>query len=216
MAKSDSNSNDLRQDQPECYSPASRGGLAVNVGTHSHMGPRSVTDRVDRSGVTELSGLTSDPICTADRRGEILISFGRVRRPSGVLNPFGPTARDDRASRRPDASIAFASERPCTYKGFGFVPSRKPHTRRRSRTTRYEPWVYKGVASNVCRRPADPAAVAFEPEPSRTHKGVGSNRRPRRDGGGCVVSTSAPGDGRRGRGGVRHVVRIQYEYRVDI
>ncbi|SFJ73900.1 hypothetical protein SAMN05443661_1705, partial [Natronobacterium gregoryi] len=29
----------------------------------------------DRSGVTELSRLTSDPICTEDRRGGILISF---------------------------------------------------------------------------------------------------------------------------------------------
>jgi hypothetical protein len=30
----------------------------------------------DRPSVTELPGLTSDPICTADRRGGILISFG--------------------------------------------------------------------------------------------------------------------------------------------
>jgi len=40
-----------------------------------------------RSGVTELPGLTSDPIYTADRRGGILISFGPIRRPDRVLNP---------------------------------------------------------------------------------------------------------------------------------
>ncbi|WP_230198771.1 hypothetical protein, partial [Halopiger djelfimassiliensis] len=44
---------------------------------------------MDRSGVTELPRLTSDPICTADRRGGILISFGLTRTPSGVHNPFG-------------------------------------------------------------------------------------------------------------------------------
>ena len=31
MAKSDTNSNDLRQDQPECYSPSETRGLAVNI-----------------------------------------------------------------------------------------------------------------------------------------------------------------------------------------
>ena len=31
--------------------------------------------RDTESGVTELSGLTSDPICTADRRGGILMTL---------------------------------------------------------------------------------------------------------------------------------------------
>ncbi len=41
-------------------------------------------NRPDR---TELSGLISDPICTADRRGGILISSGRKRTRAGQLNP---------------------------------------------------------------------------------------------------------------------------------
>jgi len=58
---------------------------------------RKARDTVRRSGVTELPGLTSDPIYTADRRGGILISFGPIRRPERVLNPsswprFGPGA----------------------------------------------------------------------------------------------------------------------------
>jgi hypothetical protein len=40
-----------------------------------------------RSGVTELPGLTSDPILAADRRGGILISFGPDRRLYRVINP---------------------------------------------------------------------------------------------------------------------------------
>ncbi len=77
----------------------SQGGLAVNVGTHSHYGSTFGDSKSDdRSGVTELSRLTSDPICTADRRGEILISFGRIRKPRGVLNPFEADVQDDGAS----------------------------------------------------------------------------------------------------------------------
>jgi hypothetical protein len=41
----------------------------------------------DRPGVTEPPELTSDPICTADRRGGILISFGPTRTTMRVLNP---------------------------------------------------------------------------------------------------------------------------------
>ena len=46
---------------------------------------RSVTP--DRPSVTELPGLTSDSIYTADRRGGILISFGPNRSPRRVINP---------------------------------------------------------------------------------------------------------------------------------
>ena len=71
-------------------SPREGEGLAVNVDTHSHkwstFGDRPTI--ANRSGVTELPRLTSDPICTEDRRGEILISFGRSRTLRGVLNPF--------------------------------------------------------------------------------------------------------------------------------
>jgi hypothetical protein len=42
---------------------------------------------VDRPGSTELPGLTSDPICTADRRGGILISFGPYRTTLKGINP---------------------------------------------------------------------------------------------------------------------------------
>jgi hypothetical protein len=42
----------------------------------------------DRSDVTELSGLTSDPVCTADRSRGILIFSGPVRKPPRGLNPF--------------------------------------------------------------------------------------------------------------------------------
>jgi len=49
---------------------------------------RIAFDDTRRPSVTELPGLTSDPICTADRRGGILISFGPERRSSGIYNPF--------------------------------------------------------------------------------------------------------------------------------
>ena len=80
MAKSNSDSNGLRQDQPE-WVPDSRpgsGGDTLSTCAHAlnvHMSGPSVGDtaRPRRSGITELSRLTSDPICTADRRGGILM-----------------------------------------------------------------------------------------------------------------------------------------------
>jgi len=56
----------------------------------------------DRPDVTELPGLTSDPIYTADRRGGILISSGPKRMSERVLNPSSrhPTARRDRDRSR--------------------------------------------------------------------------------------------------------------------
>ena len=83
MAKSDSDSNGLRQDQPECPLQ-SRGVRRV---THVMCVAIETLGTLRRSGVTELPGLTSDPIYTADRRGGILISFGSYSRPERVLNP---------------------------------------------------------------------------------------------------------------------------------
>ena len=54
------------------------------LGTRGRAPPTRVDDR---PSVTELPGLTSDPIYTADRRGGILISSGPNRRPLRVLNP---------------------------------------------------------------------------------------------------------------------------------
>jgi hypothetical protein len=53
---------------------------------------------VDRPSVTEPPELTSDPICTADRRGGILISSGPNRTTTRVLNPSSsPTGSDGRS-----------------------------------------------------------------------------------------------------------------------
>jgi hypothetical protein len=80
---------------------------------------------VDRPSVTELPGLTSDPIYTADRRGGILISFGPTRRPVRDLNPScWPSVRGGRVSFDPDrAAFAFRPECPCTLKGIGLRPA---------------------------------------------------------------------------------------------
>jgi len=76
----------------------------------------------DRPSVTELPGLTSDPICTADRRGGILISFGPKRGSRQVINPstsFGSASGPGRG--RPHRRIH--PERPVTLKGVGTVPA---------------------------------------------------------------------------------------------
>jgi len=75
-------------------------------------GPCPVRRSADRPGGTELPGLTSDPIYTADRRGGILISSGPERCPVWVLNP------SNRDRPRP-AAFAFTSECPVTLKGIG-------------------------------------------------------------------------------------------------
>ena len=117
---------------------------------------------VDRPSVTELPGLTSDPIYTADRRGGILMSCGPDRRPFGVLNP----------SRRPPIAVQVAgfrsaptgprshsvciapvylraSERSCVGSDrrngiFAFVPDARSYLR----------------ASNGCRSPTGPVPRA--------------------------------------------------------
>jgi hypothetical protein len=62
------------------------GGIpSLREGNHhiSLRGPEVV--RVDQTGVTEPPRLTSDSICTADRRGGILISCGRKRTAFGAI-----------------------------------------------------------------------------------------------------------------------------------
>jgi hypothetical protein len=119
MAKSDSDSNGLRQDQPECPEHEARGlaGAPIRVQTPLR-GPCPVRRSADRPGGTELPGLTSDPILTADRRGGILISSGPEHCPRWVINP------SNRDERRP-AAFAFASECPVTLKGVGPGPPRR-------------------------------------------------------------------------------------------
>ena len=65
------------------------------------------SNRTDRLGVTELSRLTSDPILTADRRGGILISFGRNSTLRRVLNPFEAHVRSARCPHRAEFAFAF-------------------------------------------------------------------------------------------------------------
>ena len=102
MAKSDSHSNGLRQDQPECASQREAGG--GNIAIVVQLG----TPIVDRPSVTELPGLTSDSIYTAYRRGGILISFGPYCMPERGINPSnrhrGPCGRELRPDR---TTIAF-------------------------------------------------------------------------------------------------------------
>ena len=97
MAKSDSDSNGLRQDQPECPRHEARGtGGKLSEESIPLSKVHVVRRHTDRPSVTELPGLTSDSICTADRRGGILISFGPNRSPRRVINPpelVGPRAR---------------------------------------------------------------------------------------------------------------------------
>src|SRR6056297_2693865 len=97
MAKSDSDSNGLRQDQPECIPGENPRGVRR---AHTRMSVRyrryGVRRHTDRPSVTELPGLTSDPIYTADRRGGILIHFGPNCTPRRVINPselVGPSGR---------------------------------------------------------------------------------------------------------------------------
>ena len=107
------------------------GGLGGNTRVCSPIGFAFVTPRTE-PGVTELPGLTSDPVLTADRRGGILISFGPHRTPLEGINPSKrrPRERADLAHRKsgagtelngPRVSFSFCipSERPVSLKGVG-------------------------------------------------------------------------------------------------
>ena len=113
------------------------------------MGPRSVTAIVDRSGVTELPRLTSDPICTADRRGGILISFGPNRKPSGIHNPFGLRVGPRRRTESNGPSITRSLQPyPNSLVHLRATDRSRPGTRIRRRVLRIIPesaHVYKGV-----------------------------------------------------------------------
>ena len=95
MAKSDPDSNGLRQDQPEWCLHEGR-----QVGGYRS---RSTTPVV-RPDITELSRLTSDSICAADRRGGILISCGCKRRARTGDKPFEAPLRLFR-HHRPDGRV---------------------------------------------------------------------------------------------------------------
>jgi hypothetical protein len=76
---------------------------------------------VDRPSVTELPGLTSDPIYTADRRGGILIQSGPNRTLRRDINPsecVGPTV--GRSRPRP-GRLCITSEHPVALKGIGLT-----------------------------------------------------------------------------------------------
>jgi hypothetical protein len=131
MAESDPDSNSLRQDQPECPEHNARGVLGGNTRVCSPIGFAFVTPRTE-PGVTELSGLTSDSVLTADRRGGILISFGPHRTPLKGINPSKrrPHERADLAHRRSGVetelnglrvslSFRIPSESPVPLKGVG-------------------------------------------------------------------------------------------------
>jgi len=85
---------------------------------------RSATS--DRPSVTELPRLTSDFIYTADRRGEILISFGPNRIPRWVINPpehVGPWVSSGSNRTQPRRVIP---EHPRTDKGVGLGRRTEP------------------------------------------------------------------------------------------
>ena len=126
MAKSDSDSNGLRQDQPECcrgkprQARESHSGWRVSVG-HNERG---------QPDITKPSRLTSDPICTADRRGGILISFGPVRKPRWALSPSKRVRsrwREPSADAERESVAAKAKDRPAIRRRTGTAPGRRTH-----------------------------------------------------------------------------------------
>jgi hypothetical protein len=119
------------------------------------IGVRRTRIGIGRPGVTELPGLTSDPIYTADRRGGILISSGPDCMPERVLNPScrHPMVRDGRGRRSPTGPRLHS------------IPNALVHIRASDRPP----------AVSDAGRP-----VALHPEYPGTYKGIG--RRPRPDG----------------------------------
>jgi hypothetical protein len=119
MAKSDSDSNGLRQDQPECPlgNPGGLGGHTLETSVYYRR--YGVRRHTDRPSVTELPGLTSDPIYTADRRGGILIHFGPNCTPRRVINPSECVGPSGRWYRPRPGRVCITSEHPVTLKGVG-------------------------------------------------------------------------------------------------
>ena len=146
---------------------------------------RSVTP--DRPSVTELPGLTSDSIYTADRRGGILISFGPNRSPRRVINPpelVGPRARTvlncpDRTAylpptadrpRRAELSVESAEADPTSVLGCEC------------------PVIFKGIGPGTTPERDSASPLVLESKCPVTLKGVGA----RRPGGPSRRGSSAP------------------------
>lgn len=160
------------------------GGVCI---IHTHLLWSTFDDSTrDRAGVTELSRLTSDPICTADRRGGILISFGRIPTLGRVLNPFERRVRADGANRPRRTSFAFTSEPSYTLKGVGSLPRRKPQPAGHCAIIAERPETYKGNGSGsvcpdldpcqyvegtdvMCLPPCQRPEGTWRPAPRRSH-----------------------------------------------
>jgi hypothetical protein len=98
----------------------SRAGASHQYGGHSFGDP-------NRSGGTELPRLTSDPVCTADRRGGILIPSGPHRTPRWIINPSNgvrPVPGGPIRSTRTRSAVRNTFQRPHVYKGVG-TPRRR-------------------------------------------------------------------------------------------
>ena len=160
MAKSDPDSNGLWQDQPECagMNPALAGDDTLESVSHlSSIGCSATPNRSSRPDVTEPPGLTSDPICTADRRGGILISFGPEWKPRRVINPSnfpGP----------PRGELNVPRSR------FAFHPSALLHLRASDSPRRRQAICRPEVETSRAQRPTLVRIYAYD---AGVHKGVG-------------------------------------------
>ena len=161
MAKSDSNSNGLRQDQPECCPPEGGGGGKCQIDHRSGPGRRT------RSGDADPSRLTSDPVlrrtagmesssrfrtCTSERMGHKPIE-PRVGRWSAPTR--GTDRRVQHESRRTHKGVGFglSSGGPVWALGHRATPATSAYSHR-------TPWYRKGrryVGRSVRDRTPRPA-----------------------------------------------------------
>ena len=120
MAKSDSDSNDLRQDQPECARVVA-GGWRVNLGVR--FSPYVLSLSSVGSGRRRAFGCHRPgrahirPRLTADRRGGVLISPSRTSTYTVVGHK--PTGVSVRPGRRVRPVVRVLPEHPRTDKGVG-------------------------------------------------------------------------------------------------
>lgn len=132
------------------------GGLGGNTRCCVHLsGSHSATPRTE-PGVTELSGLTSDPVLTADRRGGILISFGLHRTPFEGINPSKGVRGESNSPRKPAAETEL-NGLPCRSLS-AFHPSALYHLRASDRLRaggRFRPAVRIPFESRLTDKPVD-------------------------------------------------------------